>query len=619
MTRKAQSGVVVRSSVLGSMVLVGAISTWVGCGGGGGGGDNTHQDTAVKDTAVAKDTPATTDTAPTPNPDSSPDLAADVPPVSDLPPRLDSGAGGAGGTDALGTGGNTNLDGGTGGAFADVLPDRPQDTPDAPGPDVMNHIDSMGTGEAGSVGGCPVAIGAWAYAVSPLSTVAWSADGSILTGGYFYKATEEFGGKKITNGGSADMLLAKLNSTTGAASWVFTAGDDKDQYTSHIAVVGGNVLVSGFFTGTLDVDPVNAVIPPIINPSDSNGLDFVAAFNDTDGTPIWSKKIDLGAISANPYIRSIAANPSKDYFLLCGAAAKKPSSLNPTGTAGGGLDVLVAALKVSDGSVVWAKMFGGAADQSCQAAGLDDNGNAYLAGTYAGTLDFGTGALAPAPSGAQDKAIWVAKLNGADGTVVAAKSFGPSSGIAHATSLALDPQGNVVVAGDFNIPLIFGSTSLTPVGTGTHNDSFVVKLDPSLAPLWARGFGGEAGDTASLSSAVGLATDSSGDITVVGNFQSSLNAGTGLPILKIGTTGPVQIYVLSLKGATGEALCARHFGDSAGKLSSSALGAAINKNHIAICGGFNTQIDFGDQTSPLTIDPSMVVTSTESYVLELAR
>jgi len=67
------------------------------------------------------------------------------------------------------------------------------------------------------------------------------------------------------------------------------------------------------------------------------------------------KKVDLGG----GHLNALAGNPSQNYFLVCGAAMNNAANLGATGTPGGGKDVIVAAIKANDGTVVWAKLFGG--------------------------------------------------------------------------------------------------------------------------------------------------------------------------------------------------------------------------------------------------------------------
>jgi hypothetical protein len=483
--------------------------------------------------------------------------------------------------------------------------DRPLPNLDVPAGEAGGNQSDGGSEEAGT-GACPSPVYAWSYTIPALSNISWDRDGSLITGYAFYPNATVFAGLPVTNNGSADMLVAKLNPASGNASWVFTAGDGKDQYVDGTAVTSGNVAVIGNFTGTLDIDPVNGVIPPIIN-STSTPIDFIVGLSDADGTGVWSEKVNLGG----GQILAVAGNPGKDYFLVCGAAMNNAANLGATGAVGGGKDVLVAAVKASDGTVVWAKLFGGTMDQVCNTAALDDGGNAYFAGTYAGTLDFGLGALTPAPTGAHDQIAWVAKLNGADGTTLAAKAFGTSGTVAPSV-VALDSQGAVIVAGTFATAAAFGTQTLTPVGT---SDAFVTKLDPStLTPSWARDMGGK------TAGCQGAAADSAGNITVVGNFSQSLNAGPADATLQATVeAGFFETFVVTLDGTSGQTLCAHGYGDPASG-GNGAYGIAINrgatganKDRAAICGYFNNIVDFGPPTTPLATSAA----AGTGYLLEM--
>jgi hypothetical protein len=192
----------------------------------------------------------------------------------------------------------------------------------------------------------------------------------------------------------------------------------------------------------------------------------------------------------------------------------------------------------------------------------------------------------------------VAKFNGADGTLLASKGFGATSGRVIPAALALDPQGPVVVVGQINAEVTFGTTKLTPVGT---YDAFVAKLDPStLTPSWAVSMGG----TSSTAGPQAASVDSAGRITVGGLFTGLLNPGSGLPALQaLGASG--QAFLGTLDGASGHMLCAKQYGDSS---NSSGVSAIVNdgrssgaaRDRKAILGSFTRTIDFGQPTSALS-------------------
>lgn len=564
-----------------------------GCGGDGDGGSKT--DAAVKLDALPP----------------SPDLPL---PTPDLPlPTPDLGAGGTGGM-------IVRWDTGAGGAVVDVgatidagrgdVADAPLSvevgpTPDTRPIDVNNPIDVGNPVDVG-FSNCRTATRAWAYTTPGLTNIAWAGDGTLLTGVAFYPATPTFGGKTLVNNGSADMLVAKLDPATGNAAWTFTAGDDKDQYVTSLAPASGGIGVIGTFKGTLDFDPVQGLIDPVVN-TGTTFIDYLAGLSDAAGAALWAKKVNLGGGKLN----AIAGSPGKDYVVVCGAAMNNAAGLGAVGTPGGANDVLVAALKVSDGTVLWAKLFGGALDQTCATAAMDAAGNVTLAGSFAGTLDFGLGEISAAPIASTERILWVAKLSGADGSALAAKAFG-STGSMAPYDVALDPQGNAVVVGMFNAASTLGGQPTTPLGT---SDGFALKLDTSLAPVWARRFGGASG----VASIQGVGVDSTGKLTVAGNFRGTLDGGPAGATLQSALPATLEVFVLALDGASGQTLCAAHFGDAA-SVGSGATAVAINssgagaaKDQIAIVGSFTKVIDFGGQTTALSASGS----TNFGYLLEM--
>jgi len=549
-----------------------------------------------KDTAVVPPDTA----APPPDVALPKDTAVTSPDTVSLPPdggvALDVGTGTP----------DTTSPGSDGSPAQDMASERQADTTALPGPDggavaaeagrdglalATEAGPDQGVGETGG-SGCQAPTSAIAYQVPAFTNVAWDKDGNLVTGRQFYAATT-LGGQSLTNNGSADMFVAKLNPSTGNATWVLTGGDDRDQFATGVAATSAGIGVIGNFNGTLSIGAG-------ITNAAANKVDYIAGVDSAAGAGTWAKKVNLqgGALSA------IAGNVNKDYFVVCGAAMNTATNLTTTGLTniagapGGGKDVVVAALKASDGTVVWAKLFGGTMDQSCSAAALDDDGNAIFAGTYAGTLDFGAGALTAAPTGAGDEILWVAKLNGADGTTIAAKGYG-TTGIVAPTALAVDAQGSAIVAGYFQASVTFGSTPLVPVGTG--GDAFAVKFGADLAPSWARRWG------SATSTAQGVAIDSLGNPTVVGNFTKVIDVGPGTTALTAhGGVADFDAFVVNLDGATGTTLCAHNYGDST---SSSTSGSAIainrwasgaGKDGVAFVGMFNKLIDFGSPTAPLS-------------------
>ncbi len=157
----------------------------------------------------------------------------------------------------------------------------------------------------------------------------------------------------------------------------------------------------------------------------------------------------------------------------------------------------------------WAKSATGSAYDEGYAVCSDLNGNVYVAGNFeSGTLTFGSFPLTNA--GPRD--FFLVKYDPA-GTVLWAQSFG-GSGFDGVEDICVDPAGNVILTGFYNSsPLIIDGISLFNSG---GSDMFVVKFDPTGNAIWANRAGGNIYDDG-----YGTITDNSGNVFVVGIFQSS--------------------------------------------------------------------------------------------------
>ncbi|MFM1767857.1 MAG: hypothetical protein RJA22_386 [Verrucomicrobiota bacterium] len=181
---------------------------------------------------------------------------------------------------------------------------------------------------------------------------------------------------------------------------------------------------------------------------------------------------------------------------------------------------------------------------------VTDNGGAVSsASVLANVLAPGSGALA-------------------GGTVLRGTNMG-GTGIEQGLSVAVDRQGNVVLAG---------------VQAGRP---YVVKQSPLGETLWTFVPKGGGGGTVE-----GVAIDSQGDILLTGNFLYTQDFGGGALV----SAGGYDIFLVKLSAA-GTHLWSKRFG---GSLSSSTptesgLGVAVdtNDNSVVMTGFFQTEVNFG--------------------------
>ena len=257
------------------------------------------------------------------------------------------------------------------------------------------------------------------FAVSP------TADNGFVVAGW----TSSFGA------GSRDFIVLKLSSD-GSLAWARTFGGPGDDRPYSLTVTGdGEILIAGL-TGSF-----------------GSGGDFLIIKIEQNGNPIWAYSFG-GTGYDHPHSVALTADGG------CVVAG----GTNSFGA--GGNDVLVLRI-LPDGSVGWARTFGGPVYDWCNALEVADDGTILLAGF---SYSFGSGAddffvLALSSDGSL---VWSVAIGGADHD--------------EAWSITRTEDGGLLAAG---ISFSFGSGGM---------DALLVKLDQLGSLSWARTFGGRSDD-----------------------------------------------------------------------------------------------------------------------------
>ncbi len=194
----------------------------------------------------------------------------------------------------------------------------------------------------------------------------------------------------------------------------------------------------------------------------------------------------------------------------------------------------------ANGQYQWLKTWGAGVQTPCASLGracgrdaangvvVDAAGNAYVAGLFQNTVDFGGGhtAVSNAPNGSNN--IFFTKF-GPDGANQWVRAWGGTTG-GEAYTLALDAaHGSVYVEGDWSTFPYTGTVDFNPGGTGgqranhgkkdafaTGFDSFLVKYDLNGGFQWVRTWGGNQYDDGP-----GVAVDErTGSVYVCGMYGS---------------------------------------------------------------------------------------------------
>ena len=160
------------------------------------------------------------------------------------------------------------------------------------------------------------------------------------------------------------------------------------------------------------------------------------------------------------------------------------------------------------------------------AVATDAAGDAVVTGSFRGTVTFGSTSFTS--SNTQDTfvarysplgvLIWARTFAGQASTTTSSATYAVGQG----SAVAIDPRGNVVVAGSFTGVVNFG-TAASPslLASLANTEAFVAKLDSAGNLLWVRNAGANGGDD----QANALALDAQGGVVVVGTFEQSATFG----------------------------------------------------------------------------------------------
>ena len=359
------------------------------------------------------------------------------------------------------------------------------------------------------------------------------------------------------------------------ASWSKRFGASGDQRGLGLAVgADGRIVMVGRMVGMANFG-AGAL-------TSAGGFDaFVAKF-EPDGTLIWAKRYGS---SNDEEARAVAIDPMGNIIVVGNHAGTIGfgSAADPTHTNLGGDDAFVAKLG-PDGAYKWSRSFGGANDQYALSVATDATGNVVIGGGYAGDINFGAGLTSTATDWLDG---FIIRLDNT-GTTVWAKEFG-TWGYDDAMGVALAPNGDVLIAGQYDTEVDFGMGSPPDLD---GEDMFIARLDPAGNQLSLIPFGGP-GDQ----EPIGAGLTTAGNFVVAGNFSSQIDFGNGPHT----SQGGDDLFAVEFD-AMGTAVWERTFG---GPFEQFMAGMAVNPaGGAAIVGSMQTTLDTGNGPPLVNIDPS---------------
>lgn len=352
---------------------------------------------------------------------------------------------------------------------------------------------------------------------------------SYVTGSFVGSVT--LGGTNLLSRGASDIFVAKYDSA-GQLLWARQAGGTEADVGFGIAVdAAGACHVTGYYIGSADFSG------RVLKTTGSYDL-FVAKY-DSDGKLLWATNTGT---SVGILGRAIAVDAQGNSYLTGGF--RYESDFGDDTFPNNEFNDIFVAKYGPNGEFRWATQLGGDDDDVGTSIGVDAQGGCYVTGYFADAAFFGDDSL----FSVGDSDMFLAKFDteGQFEWVSQAGEVGETQGAA----VSVDPHGNCLVAGYFDLLATFGSHSLFSAG---FYDLFLAKYDPQGNVLWARNT-----ETSNAISAAGVATDGAGNAYLTGTFFGPAQFGA----LSLANGAAAQIFVAKYD-ADGNIVWARQAGGPA--------------------------------------------------------
>jgi hypothetical protein len=274
--------------------------------------------------------------------------------------------------------------------------------------------------------------------------VAIDGSGNVYITGFFYEEADLDPGAgvddHITHGGF-DVFLSKFD-PDGNYVWARTWGGIKDDFAWSVAIDGaGNSYVAGSFWDTVDFDPGAGVD----NHTSTAFYDASLSKFDPSGDFVWAR---TWGGSGDDRVVSVAVdgfgNPCVAGFFR--DAVDFDPGAGVDNHLSNGLDDAFLSMFDPSGNFIWARTWGGPADDEGISVAIDGFSNAYITGIFSGTVDFDPGPGVDGHLSNGNGNAYLSKLD-QNGNFVWARTWGGLG--TNGESDATDGIGNAYVIGYF--------------------------------------------------------------------------------------------------------------------------------------------------------------------------
>jgi uncharacterized repeat protein (TIGR01451 family) len=366
----------------------------------------------------------------------------------------------------------------------------------------------------------------------------------------------------------ADCQLTSLD-------WVYSvSGENNDEGTAICNDATGNVIVTGYFDGSIDLDP-----GPGVQISNGYYNIFIQKLT-SSGDLLWAKTIGGTNIEWPTDIKT----DNEGNIYITGFFSSfvdfdpGPGIFNLTAGSTNNLFVLKLDTK---GEFVWAKSIGGTGGIEGVSLSLDSKGNVCVIGSFSGQVDFDPGPGIFNLSGTQYyNNIFILKLNN-NGDFVWAKTL-VGGGNDTAGDVVTDTSGNIYLSGTFMHVDFDPGTGIYLMSTNGYTDGFILKLDSSGGFLWVKTIKGN-----SMTGSKSLCMDKDQNIYISGYYSGITDFDPGPGVYNLTASLNNQAYILKVN-SSGEFLWVKSFNGN------SYINRIVldSKEYIYLAGCFNGSHDF---------------------------
>jgi hypothetical protein len=410
------------------------------------------------------------------------------------------------------------------------------------------------------------------------------ASGNVYVAGAFSDSVDfdlGVGTTKLGAAGMRDAFLAKYNSE-GEFIWAFSFGDTYDDEILDLKVDNeGNIIITGSFMGTIDLDP--GVGTTNVTSVMSNNDGFLAKYS-SSGSFIWG--FSFGS-SANDYGKHIQINSNNDIYLdgyFNQSVDFDPGNGNTSLT--GTFDIFVAKYD-KNSNFLWAFKIGANGQEGSHGLVLDTHENVIINGRFQQTVDFDPGNGTTNLTASSNHDLFFAKYSKNGNFVWVKQLSGPAS--KYGQGISIDADSNIYISGSFGNSMDMDPSGNTVNATSPGVSPFVAKYNAQGEYQWHNIFTSSGGNAS-----VGNIQYQNGNVYLIGTYSTGISTTVGGNTVNLISNGSEDIFISKIDASNGNTVWVNSTGGA--DLDYGNAIKVLNNDIFYICGTYSGTSDFNFDT-----------------------